>query len=192
MTATIERIPLARAETLATELMIGLRRYCERIEIAGSIRRRRPDVHDIELVCIPRREPLLVDFFGQVVGYRDQLHEFVEQAVAAGRLEHRLDKNGRPAFGEKYKRLQFKGIGLDLFSVIEPAQFGMIFVIRTGSADFTHRLVTQQRFGGLLPNYWSVRDGALWNERGELITTPEEADVFTALGMDWIAPEVRS
>ncbi len=30
--------------------------YCERIEIAGSIRRKKPEVKDIELVAIPKLE----------------------------------------------------------------------------------------------------------------------------------------
>ena len=45
---------IAQAFNLAEELRIGLAPLCERIEVAGSIRRRRPQVKDIELVAIPK------------------------------------------------------------------------------------------------------------------------------------------
>lgn len=51
---TNQRIALASAERIATNLLRGMAPACERIEIAGSIRRNRALVKDIELVVIPR------------------------------------------------------------------------------------------------------------------------------------------
>ena len=59
------RIPRARALMLAQGLIETLRPHCERIEIAGSLRRGKPDVGDIELVCIPKADEMR-DLFGGV------------------------------------------------------------------------------------------------------------------------------
>ena len=48
---------LSTASNYADQIVEWLTPYCERIEIAGSIRRARPEVNDIDLVVIPRTEP---------------------------------------------------------------------------------------------------------------------------------------
>lgn len=45
---------LEQAQRLAQQLVVDLEPACERIEVAGSIRRQRSQVKDIELVVIPR------------------------------------------------------------------------------------------------------------------------------------------
>ena len=45
---------LYEARVITEDLLAYQRPYCERIEIAGSVRRRRPQVNDIEIVCIPK------------------------------------------------------------------------------------------------------------------------------------------
>jgi DNA polymerase/3'-5' exonuclease PolX len=44
------------AKRLADCLVKAIAPYCERIEIAGSVRRKKADVKDIEIVAIPRWE----------------------------------------------------------------------------------------------------------------------------------------
>jgi DNA polymerase/3'-5' exonuclease PolX len=43
---------LQQAQKIASQVIQTLKPFCERIEVAGSIRRKRPFVHDIDLVCI--------------------------------------------------------------------------------------------------------------------------------------------
>jgi len=50
---------LARAQRLASGLLGDLFDVCERIEVGGSIRRRVPQVKDIELVLVPKGNNLL-------------------------------------------------------------------------------------------------------------------------------------
>jgi len=50
----INRMKLEEAQVIAEKTKALLAPYCERIEIAGSIRRKKPDVGDIELVAIPK------------------------------------------------------------------------------------------------------------------------------------------
>jgi DNA polymerase/3'-5' exonuclease PolX len=189
------RVPLAVAVAISEEARALLFPVCERLEVAGSIRRRRPDVGDVELVAVPKTAPVRVDLFGTVVAERDLLHERCERLLEAGTLAHRLGGDGRRAFGRKYKRLLFRGetgtMPLDLFAVTGSAQWGAIYAIRTGPGFFAKRLVTSRLHGGLMPSGMLEREGALW-EGGRLLATPEEEDFFAALGLAWIPPEQRT
>ena len=87
-----------------------------------------------------------------------------------------------------------------MFLVLPPAQWGVIFAIRTGPAKFSQWLVTPRRHGGALPSYCRVRDGGVYKAgakvqgpgaRDGLILMPEEKDFFDLLGLDWIEPEAR-
>jgi len=191
MSGEKQRIPLAEAESIARELVGVLGQSCDRIQVAGSIRRRSPTVGDIEIVCAPKFVQRADGLFGDQFSLEDLCHEWCDGCLADGTFAKRLDTNGRPAWGRKHKRALFEGVPVDLFSVIEPAQWGVILAIRTGPAEFSHRLVTPRRQGGLLPDWLKVRDGAIWHGDHPL-ATPEEQDVFAVIGLDWIPPERRT
>lgn len=57
----MNKLPLQKAEKWAKRVVEILAPHCERIEIAGSIRRKKSEIADIEIVCIPKRES---DMFG--------------------------------------------------------------------------------------------------------------------------------
>ena len=122
-TPTTGRIPLARAERLAEHIAGLLEPACERIEIAGSIRRRKPEVGDLELLVVPMLVPGLdqMDLFGtpvQAGQTTNLLDARVAELLERGTFEHRLDVNGRKACGERFKRLSYQDVALDLFSVL--------------------------------------------------------------------------
>lgn len=196
MTAVKERIPLGRAVLLMEEAKDILAPVCERIEEAGSIRREQDTIGDIELVCIPKVEQVPTGLFGDTSPF-NLLDNLVTELLATrdDRLALRYDKDGRPAVGERYKRLLFRGFPLDLFSVLPPAQWGVIYTIRTGPADFSHRLVTPVRMGGWLPDGMKVHNGQLLllEADGALrpVETPEERDLFAAIGREYIYPPRR-
>ena len=50
----LPRMPLARARAFAEKIVVELAPFCAQIEIAGSIRRQRPDCGDVDIVCLPR------------------------------------------------------------------------------------------------------------------------------------------
>jgi DNA polymerase/3'-5' exonuclease PolX len=197
------RVPLAVAQRIADELVDLLGDACERLVVAGSVRRGRPEVGDVELVSVPRTAERLeaVDLFGSRAVLVDLLTDRCRELLAAGVLAHRPDKNGRPSFGERAKRLSYRGVAVDLFSVIPPAQWGVILLIRTGPAEFGRLLVLRQSDGGWLPRGFFFRDGQLWrlpppfdasaHQRAVPVPTPGEGDVFAALGYRWVAPELR-
>lgn len=197
--STGQRISLIEGRRLAVEIVQLLRGACERIEVAGSLRRNSPDVGDIELVAIPKVIAGGTDLFGDPTEPTDLLHDLALDLIGKGTFEPRLASDGKQAIGKRYKRLLFKGFPLDLFAVNPPAQWGVIFTIRTGPADFSKRLVTGVEFGGHMPARRRVQEGALWESRGPfdsnphpiMVPTPEEKDFFAALGLNWIEPEAR-
>lgn len=182
---TKRKIPLGQAQQLARELtLLHLRPACERIEIAGSIRRGKPEVSDVELVAIPRFGEQL-NLFGEPASQVDLLRPLVERLLREDDAFERGPRNG-----DRYVQFFYQGCKVDLFIVKPPAQWGVLYTIRTGPAAFSKRLVTPKKHGGLLPSHLKVKDGAIW-DGDEVIPTAEEEDVFRVLGLAWIAPHER-
>jgi DNA polymerase/3'-5' exonuclease PolX len=192
MSATDVRIPLAEARQLASAVAQDLAPHCERIEIAGSIRRLKADIGDAELVVVPKMAPEAYDLFGEPTGQRNLLVEHLQKCLEGGRYELRPSgEDGRTAFGPRYQRLKYKGFGVDVWGVLPPAQFGVVFMIRTGSDDFVKRMVRQRVMGGeVLLTGQRIENGALW-DLGKIVPTPEEMDFFHAVNRPWLPPECR-
>jgi DNA polymerase/3'-5' exonuclease PolX len=200
------RIPLARAQVVAAEVATLLAPACERIEIAGSIRREKPEVGDVEIVCAPSvyrtSQP---DMFGGEVamGIDSALDGLCDGLLGSGRLTHRQNKDGRRAGWGKHNKLGLyypadggDAVPLDIFAVYpsEGEQWGVAMLIRTGPADFNPVMVARQDQGGALPFGWCIQvsDWTMRNTVGQVVPTPEEADVFEALGLPFIPSEQRS
>ena len=173
-----QKIPLSEAKRIAEDIIKVLAPLCERIEIAGSARRKKAEVGDIELVAIPKPSH---DMFGNELP--DHLLDF-----ASWHLLGRVESNGH-----KYKKIILDaGPQLDLFIVTPPAQWGVIFMIRTGPAEYGHAIVTPRVHGGLLPSHLRVREGAIWLNELAPLETPEESDVYNLLGIPYVEPEART
>jgi len=113
---------LDKAKAIAEEVKQKLSPYCDRIEIAGSIRRKRPFVHDIDIVVIPNNQ-------GQFIYALQQL----------GRI-----KMG----GQKLIRCEMTEIVLDVY-VAAPETWATLLLIRTGSAKHNIMLCTRARDMGM-------------------------------------------
>ena len=173
------RIPLDRARETADGIVRLLSPACERIAVAGSVRRGEPEVGDIELVAIPKevREP---DLFGNAARPRSLLDE------ALAGTGWKTAKNG-----PRFKQFLLPGnLSLDLFVVLPPAQWGVILAIRTGPREFSRWAVTRHERGGPLPPGCRVQGGAV-RCSGVLQETPEEVDFLNLLGIGWVDPAER-
>ena len=195
MSATKTAIPLDVARRAAERLVTTLAPACARIEIAGSIRRGKPEVGDIELVAIPSViETTQLDLFGEVraVERRNLLDEELERLIEMRAISRTPPDGARAAWGEHYKKMWIAAGGqvvqVDLF-LAQEENWGAIYCIRTGPAAFSQALVTHFK----LRTPYRQQDGALVVEAtGEVVPVPEEADYFRLAGVPAIEPTERS
>lgn len=187
-------VPWEQALAVARLIVAELEPVTERVKVAGSIRRRKPMVSDIEIVAAPafRGEGL----FGDVPV--DLLEERLERLNGEGFLTPRPVENHRRdgsidvqyKVGPSAKLLRCQGIPVDLFVVRPPAQWGVIFALRTGPGDWNTRLVTDCKSIGRRVNLGQVE---AWTSQGwQPVATPEEPDFFKAIGQPWLEPPERS
>lgn len=181
------------AELSARAVIDKLYGTYHRCEIAGSIRRGKPQVHDVEIVV----QPKLVSSQSTLDGTdpdnptTNLLDERMRQLLKEGVINtdrHRDDDKQNP-FGKRYYRINYVAgdteIPIDVFAVLPPAQWGVIFLLRTGSGEFSHWFV-QQGYNKKI----FVRDGHLVKD-GDVLDTPEEYDVFKAMGVHYREPKDR-
>lgn len=124
---------LEKALPIATKVLELLKPDCDKIHIAGSIRRELPDVKDIEIVCLPSVD-IHRDMFGVEVG-RIRKKDFVLNATCIGKGLKGSAVDGR------YKQIALdEGIILDLFMPDEK-DFYRQLAIRTGSSWFSKNVL---------------------------------------------------
>jgi DNA polymerase/3'-5' exonuclease PolX len=191
MSSATTRVPLGVARKIADELVAFLAPACARIEIAGSIRRERPDIGDIDLVCSPTIEREAAGLFGDEFTERDLLHDLCCRRADEGILERRRDKNDRATWGPNLKRALFCGLSVDLQAVTDPSVWGAWYLIRTGPAEFNKALVTPVWQGGKMPAGFDWHSGFQLHRYGGRVETPTEAAVFDALGYVYQEPHER-
>jgi DNA polymerase/3'-5' exonuclease PolX len=200
-------IPLYLADSASMELQRILQPACERVSVAGSVRRRKDVVHDLELVVVPKVQAAARP--GELLPVEVDWLEDLMQSINRG--DHHLiarpraGNGGRaPAWGPRYKKLVFRHqrrfIRVDLW-ITSRARYGAILAIRTGDSDFSRLLVTQRLHGGAMPFGYRQANGELQHcvgrnendaEVWEPLYTPEERDFFDALGLPVLVPEQRT
>ncbi len=160
------RLLIHDADTLIADLVARLRdvRGVHRIEVAGSLRRRRTTIGDLDLLAA-------VDDPGALIATLDGLPE-VEKILSAG-----IDKSSI---------LLRDGPQIDLM-VCPPPAWGTHLLHFTGSRD--HNIALR---GMALERGWSLSEkGFKVIETGELLLAADEAEAYARLDLPWIAPELR-
>jgi DNA polymerase/3'-5' exonuclease PolX len=185
------RIPLVEAVQIADALVALLAPACERLVVAGSIRRGKADIGDIDLVCEPKIERESGGLFGDQLTDRDLLHDLATRLAEQGELERRYDKNGRPTWGTSLKRAVYRGLAVDLQAVPDPTTWGAWVLIRTGPASFNKAIVTPRYQGGLLPSGFEWKDSFRLHRYGGVLPTPTEESIFEAIGLPYVTPQDR-
>ena len=162
------KYPYATAYKIALEVLEQLKPHCVRIAVAGSVRRKKSEVGDIELVLIPK--PYSTGLF--------------ESGVATVINKFKKIKGELPC---KYsQRLLLSGIKLDLFFA-EEGNWGLVFALRTGSADYSHKVLAN----GWVRQGFKSEGGYLFRE-GERYEVREEKDLFKLIGVPYVEPENRN
>ncbi|HET8627792.1 MAG TPA: hypothetical protein VFL91_10255 [Thermomicrobiales bacterium] len=170
---------LAHARRLAADVAAWLAPGCAAVEVAGSIRRERPECHDVELAILPAGQP---DLFGAWAARLDLLDAALAPVLADRRLIWHPEN---PARGKRLKRLwcPAEAATIELWIADSPDNWGPTLAIRTGDANFAHALVTPRAFGGFMPDGWRQADGYLHGADGAIVPCPTEDDYFRQLGI---------
>ncbi|GAI60760.1 unnamed protein product, partial [marine sediment metagenome] len=145
----------------ADTVVKALEPYCDRVEVAGSIRRRRPVVRDIDLVLVARDRQNLDSALMKMGNYKMS--------------------------GMKIARVELDSIPLDIYFTT-PETFATLLLIRTGSVESNIRLATlaKKKEWRL-----AASGGGLFNEKGERIAGDTEESIYEALGVPYREPEER-
>jgi DNA polymerase (family 10) len=159
------RIPLGRAWPAAQELLAFLRGTAgvEAAEAAGSLRRMRATVGDLDLLVAASDSVAVMD-------------AFVHRPDVARVLGH----------GETKSSVEFNnGLRAQLWAH-PPERFGTALQYATGSKDHNVRLRELALKKGL-----SLSDQAFIKEDGDEILCATEEEVYALLELPWIPPELR-
>jgi DNA polymerase/3'-5' exonuclease PolX len=133
-----------------TTLVTRLLPYCERIAIAGSLRRNKNTVGAIEILYVSKAGKMHAD--GSLFARDGFLaDEQIEHMLRDGVLAKRLNKNGTATFGALNKLAVHvaSGILVDFFRTNE-ANWFISLVVHTGSIDHNIKLATAARQHGYL------------------------------------------
>jgi DNA polymerase (family 10) len=156
---------LEEARPIAERVKEILTPYCERIEIAGSIRRQKPVVNDIDLVIIEKPDAVL--------------------SLATLLFSMGVLKLNGPDIKRLY--LPSDNITLDIY-IATPLTWSTLLLIRTGSKGNNIRLATIAMRRG-----WQLKangDG-LFDEHNNRVAGDTEQSIYQALGIPYQEPGER-
>lgn len=164
---------------IAEQLRTSLLPLTKRLEIAGSIRRRAPEVGDIELCALVDHQPHLG------IDPDNSPDPRLTQALCARAIA--VIKSG-PFYTQAILDTTIGPIKIDLFQCCNPQQWGLLYFYRTGSADFVHRALShfkKRTAGGYSDaNRWYLPSGIQ-------VDTSTEEMVFHQLNCKFVPPEKR-
>ena len=148
----------------------------ERLEVAGSLRRRKETIGDVDLLALCEGDgTVVVDHFTAFPG--------------AERVEAQGSTKGTIVLAS--------GLSIDL-RVIPRRSFGAALQYFTGSKEHNVAVRTRAVKEGIRVNEWGVFrlpegvDAAeVETEGGERLAGETEEEVYEALGMAWVPPELR-
>ena len=157
---------LSQVQPIAEQLVTYLRQAPSVSEAmcAGSLRRMRETVRDIDILAASVDPISVIDHF--------VAHDEIKEVVASGSTRARA--------------LISHGLQVDLL-VVRPEHFGAALVYFTGSMDHNIELRQRALQIGVSLNEWGLDD--VTTQRHQ--STPTEAEVYTALGLPVIPPELR-
>ena len=168
-------ISLIRAQEVAETIVKRLQPFCVRIEIAGSIRRQRPEVDDIDLVIEAHDRVALERRVLERCTRVKSGEQYLEARMADGTQLDLWFAHTPHEFGRK-----------DLFSDPLPDNFGSLLLCRTGSKFHNITLCNRAK---RLGRHWNPHWGVY--QDGKCIASRTEADIYLALGLEFIEPADR-
>ncbi len=160
-------VPRDVAAKIAWEFIERIKEFCDRVHIAGSLRRKKPLVHDIDLVVIP-------------AGRDDLIGKLFEISNVGKR-------------GEAIITVRYKGVQIDIY-IADKKTWATLLLIRTGSIEHNIKLCKRARAQGM---YLKADGRGLCRVENckkeflERVAWKTEEDIFKALGIEYVSPEKR-
>jgi DNA polymerase (family 10) len=160
------RVLLPKAIELGDAIADGLRAHpaAIRVEVAGGVRRQADSVKDLDIVAASDDPPALAAALAEL--------DLVESASSSGENAARARTHS--------------GVPIDL-RVVAPSQFGNLLQHFTGSQRHNMRLREMAVRRGLHVSEYGILDDAT----GDTLRCATEEEVYAALGLPWIPPELR-
>lgn len=157
------------AESVAGAVFRLLEPHVKRLMIVGSIRRRRPIVHDIDMVVEP--------------------HPGGEGRVQLAKaiLDNEIADKGELTAPEKIWKCLCTGIQLELY-LATPETWAGLLVVRTGSASHNVLIASTAKRRGL---QWKASGEGFLDSTGHMVPVRSEEDVFRILEMTYRHPVQR-
>jgi DNA polymerase (family X) len=163
---TPTRLLLSKALPIAEQIVATLRAHpaAHRVEVAGSMRRLADTVKDLDIIATSDDPPALARALAEL--------DVVESVSQSGDVGARV--------------MTHAGLKVDL-KVVEPDQFGNVLQHFTGSK--AHNVAMREAVvrRGLHVSEYGVLDDAT----GETLRCATEEEVYAALGLAWVPPELR-
>ena len=159
------RMSLGKAYAIGQRWLAWLREQpgVQRAETAGSLRRMKETVGDLDLVTASLEPTALMAAF--------TAHPEVQRILGHGENKSSVELQD--------------GTRIQLWSQ-PPECFGALWMYATGSKEHNVRVRELAQRKNL-----SLSERGLLDAQGNLIRYPNEEDVYAALGLDWVAPELR-
>ncbi len=160
-----ERRPLGTVLPLAMEIMRELKNRApiEKIEIAGSLRRWKETVRDIDIIATSNKPSTVMNVFVHLPSVTD--------VILKGRTKASVVINNE--------------IQVDL-RVVEKDSFGSALQYFTGSKEHNIKLRELASRSGMTINEYGI-----FSKDGRRLGGEREEDVYRILGLPWIPPELR-
>lgn len=152
---------------MEAEKYIAYMKKCDavkRVEYAGSLRRRKETIGDIDLLVTGEKSSVIMDHFAS---YKEVL-----KIIAHGETKAAV--------------ILESGMQVDL-RVVPEDSFGAAFHYFTGSKNHNIKIRDMAKKKGLKVNEY----GVFKVESGEMIKCKKEEDVFATVGLPFIIPEIR-
>lgn len=193
MIATEKRkFPAAEALAVAREICAVLKPATEALIVAGSLRRRRPLIGDVEILFIPKHgiQSDTSELFERKLSV-DEAEMAIWRLLAAGTLAKRLNVKGSTVWGQLNKLAVHVATGIPVdFFVADSGNWWNLVVCRTGNAQHNIRICEAARARSWT---WNPYGEGYYDRHGELKRkTTSERDVFDAVGLKYAEPWERS
>jgi DNA polymerase (family 10) len=160
-----EQFLLSEALTLSERVLAYLKTIpsVTECETAGSLRRRKEVIHDIDIVVATKNAAKAVKEISH--------YEGISQVLAQG--------------SKKISVILKEGIQLDV-RMVRPQEFGAALVYLTGSK--AHNITIRER---AVRMGYKINEYGVFNKKGKCVASAREADVYKAIGLAYIPPEMR-